>query len=441
MASPAAKIAALRDALPASGFFAEKEWLHSPEPFPLSPRTFRELEALGPRLHRFLRAANTIHQRSLKGTLPPWIAAVTDTGKPEALLEIARDTRQIDALPRVIRPDLVLTEDGFALTEIDAVPGGIGLTAWLGKLHAGLAGDDSGVIGGATGMLDGFASIFPGDRPVEIAVSAESADYRPEMEWLAGELGNQWSVVPAETAAPGGASVYRFFELFDLPNLPGAPALAEAALRGEIDLTAPFKPFLEEKSWLALFWMRPLQEIWRRELRDSHWRKLREIIPYGWVVDPAPLPHHAVLPRLDLQDFRELAHLSQTERNLVLKISGFSELGWGSRSVRIGSDLSQSEWAAAVERALSDFPEHPHILQEFHPGRLVEHPFWNDATDRLEILRGRVRLCPYYFVSARERNRVRLGGVLATVCPADKKILHGMRDAILVPCAVREDGY
>ena len=45
-------------------------------------------------------------------------------------------------------------------------------------------------------------------------------------------------------------------------------------------------------------------------------------------------------------------------------------------------------------------------------------------------MKGRVRLCPYYFCGERE---TKLGGVLATVCPADKKLLHGMRDAILAP--------
>ena len=30
----------------------------------------------------------------------------------------------------------------------------------------------------------------------------------------------------------------------------------------------------------------------------------------------------------------------------------------------------------------------------------------------------------------------KLGGVLATICPADKKIIHGMSDAILAPCAL-----
>jgi len=29
-----------------------------------------------------------------------------------------------------------------------------------------------------------------------------------------------------------------------------------------------------------------------------------------------------------------------------------------------------------------------------------------------------------------------LAGVLATICPKDKKIIHGMKDAVMVPCAV-----
>jgi hypothetical protein len=42
-----------------------------------------------------------------------------------------------------------------------------------------------------------------------------------------------------------------------------------------------------------------------------------------------------------------------------------------------------------------------------------------------------VRLCPYYFVIG---DSVKLGGILATVCPADKKLLHGMSDAVMAPC-------
>jgi hypothetical protein len=33
-------------------------------------------------------------------------------------------------------------------------------------------------------------------------------------------------------------------------------------------------------------------------------------------------------------------------------------------------------------------------------------------------------------------HEVKLGGALATIVPADKKLVHGMRDAIMVPAAV-----
>jgi hypothetical protein len=51
-------------------------------------------------------------------------------------------------------------------------------------------------------------------------------------------------------------------------------------------------------------------------------------------------------------------------------------------------------------------------------------------------MNGRVRLCPYYFVAGDD---ARLGGVLATICPQDKKIIHGMADAIMAPCRVAVD--
>lgn len=436
------RVDALRAAMPAEGLFAEKAWRWSPQPFPLSPQTARRLESLGHRLARFQQAAERLYHRSRKGTLPDWIAGTLDRGKPDALLAAATDPRLRDAVPRVIRPDLILTDTGFALTELDSVPGGIGLTAWLGEAYGAIdPRQGESIIGGRRGMIDGFRSIFRPGAGVDLVVSRESADYRPEMEWLAGRLGAEWDVAAAEDYRPRGRSVYRFFELFDLPNLPHALDLAGAQARGEIDLTAPFKPHLEEKAWSALFWMRPLREIWRRELRDSHWQRLREIIPYTWLLNPEPLPAHAVIPRLEIQDFSELRHFSQTERDLVLKISGFSELAWGSRSVSIGADLSQADWAAAVDRALASWERGPYVLQPFHKGKLVRHPYWDEAAGAIRTLEGRARLCPYYFVDAGDPRRIRLGGVLATLCPADKKILHGMSEAILAPCAIHPDGY
>ena len=292
-------------------------------------------------------------------------------------------------------------------------------------------------------MLAAFHAIL--GEQADILVSDESATYRPEMQWLAeraNETGAQWTVQRAEDFDPSfkiqnseskiPPSLYRFFELFDLPNIPAACAIMDAAAAGNVRVTPPFKPWLEEKMWLALFWSRPLREFWRRELSENHWLILQKHIPQSWVLDPTPLPHHAVLPWLNISSWDELKTFSQKERDFVLKVSGFSPEAWGSRGVTVGSDVPQHEWAAAIDRALADFAHHPHVLMRFAHSRIVEHPYFDPATGDLKTMRGRVRLCPYYFVTD---GKTKLGGALATIVPADKKLIHGMRDAILVPVA------
>jgi hypothetical protein len=116
----------------------------------------------------------------------------------------------------------------------------------------------------------------------------------------------------------------------------------------------------------------------------------------------------------------------------VLKISGFSEHAWGSRGVYVGHDLPANEWAEAIERALESFPAHPFILQRFEKSKLFDAEYFDFEIDELRAFKARVRLCPYYFVNG---ETAKLAGILATVCPADKKILHGMPDAVMAPCS------
>ena len=425
----------LRAEIPREGLFAEKDWLLSPEPFRIDAIFAEELERLGRRLMIFQRASNELYHRSASGKAPAWVADCLDRGKPPELIEFARRKNFRNDVPQVIRPDLLLTADGFAIAELDSVPGGIGLTAWLGKTYAALGFD---ILGGADGMLAGFRSIL--GESADILVSGESYTYRPEMQWLAeraNERGAQWSLRRAEDFTPHSAlhtphSLYRFFELFDLPNIPAARAIMDAVANGT-RVTPPFKPWIEEKMWLALFWSRPLREFWRRELTERHWLELQKHIPQSWILDPAPLPHHAVLPWLNISSWEELKTFSQKERDFVLKVSGFSPEAWGSRGVTVGSDVPQPEWSAAVDHALADFAHHPHVLMRFAHSRIVEHPYFDPATGEVRTMRGRVRLCPYYFIADGE---TKLGGALATIVPADKKLIHGMRDAILVPVAV-----
>ena len=170
-----------------------------------------------------------------------------------------------------------------------------------------------------------------------------------------------------------GDAVYRFFELFDLANVANAKKIFELAAEKKIRLTPPPKPLFEEKMLFALLWNRNLQNFWRQELGEGFLARLKKMIPYTWLVDPAPLPPHAAIPELNLTDWQQLKTLSQKERDLILKVSGFSENAWGARGVFLGSDLSQADWSAAVDAAhCKILNTSPCVLQRFRQAALVE---------------------------------------------------------------------
>ncbi len=437
----------IRSQLPPNGLFAGLEWKISPAPFPLGEKMAEEIESLGRVLLQFYRATNLLYRQSAAGKQPEWVARWLDLGKPAELIALQRSPAFKNDVPRVIRPDILLTENGFAITELDSVPGGIGLTAWLNQTYCQLPianrqSEKLEILGGADGMIRGFESIFGGAKNVHLVVSEEAATYRPEMQWLAEQINahgqSTFNLQPSTfNQVADGDAVYRFFELFDLPNVTNAQKIFELAAEKKIRLTPPPKPMFEEKMLFALLWNRNLQNFWRQELGEGFLARLKKIIPYTWLVDPTPLPPHAAIPELNLTDWSQLKAMSQRERDLILKVSGFSENAWGARGVFLGSDLSLADWSVAVDAALKNFATSPSVLQRFHKPSQVDASWFDFATNAVVPMKGRARLCPYYFVTGEGDNlRSALGGVLATIVPADKKIVHGMTDAVLAPCSV-----
>jgi hypothetical protein len=109
-------------------------------------------------------------------------------------------------------PDLLITEHGLSVTELDSVPGGIGLTGWLNQTYSQMGAQ---VLGGADGMLRGFASIFADAPTVHIVVSEEAATYRPKWCGWPASWVSRFKVQDASSPVADSDAVYRFFELFD----------------------------------------------------------------------------------------------------------------------------------------------------------------------------------------------------------------------------------
>jgi hypothetical protein len=458
--------AALKQAFADTSLFEDKTWRLAPEAWPLTPEQVTELKEIGVACLDYHRALEALYLRSAAGKnllrnkplLAPWVAEYLDRGKPEMLVAHARDARNRGAMPAVLRPDLLLTDEGWALTELDSVPGGIGLTGFLNRLYS----ETGDIIGAGDAMIRNFHAAVAALRAdirnplIALVVSDEAATYRPEMEWLAEQLqrlGKRVFCLSPDDVFPLGTAlcfdmegnpekidiIYRFFELFDLERIPTAHYFFESWEAGEVVITPPMRPFQEEKLGLALFHHHLLQDYWAEALSAKVCERLRALIPASWVVDPAPLPPGATLvgPTVGgraLNDWRGLAEASKKERELILKISGFHETAWGARSVAYGADCSREEWQAAVDIAVADAPQNPHVLQVYRKPRRAAHALYPAAGGEAASELGRLRLCPYFFVHG---DKVELSGALATFCPPDKKIIHGMQDAALLPCGVK----
>jgi hypothetical protein len=442
-----------------------KSWRISTEPWPLSKSQAEELSLVGGYCFEFLAALERLYVRSSqdkkllrnRDLRAPWIAEYFDRGKPDELLRHAKCEKLSGALPVAIRPDLLITSDGFALTEIDCLPDGVGLTAFINNLYGGAK---AGIVGGDS-MPELFYKAVAATRPdvaapfVAIVVGDRFGPYRPELEYVSKILRDKGLRVHCGSTAdllPVGGSlcmdvdgspedvdvIVRFWELFDHKDVPCSDIIMKAVEAGQIVVTPPMRPFFDEKLSLSLLHHHLLRDYWEENLSQNALKWLLRCVPRSWVMDTAPLPPGAVLDGpsvggLHIHDWRQLALASQKERDLVIKISGFDENAWGARGLLLGSDASHDEWERAIEEAIAVTSRSLHVVQEYKKPMRLSHPVCRDDSGEIFEMQGRTRLCPYYFNAV---GNVETGGVLATFCPADKKIVHGMRDAVLLPCAV-----
>lgn len=430
----------LRDELRQRDIFHGKTWKLSPEAFILSEEQRALLPKIGNACKEFYLAIDRLYYLAKEGKkilrnsdcYADWVLDYWETGKSQDLIQHISKKQFKGSLPLIIRPDLLITEEGFQLTELDSTPGGYGLTPFLNNLY-----------GIEHSMLEtfyaGFQAIAKKENPnVLILIKDEALTYLSEYQWIKEQLRAQGFFVRVEQVESMGSLegvdvIYRFFDLYDLENIPVIEEIREAEQSGQLVVTPPMKSFQEEKLNLGLFYHEKLADYWNEVLSKPSKKILEAIIPKSWIMDPRPLGPHGVLvgPEINgkrLANWRELGKLSQKNRQFVMKLSGFHEKAWGARSVVIGHDCSSEDWIEAIEASQSKGLEELRLLQEFAKPKRIQHPVYNEYGGvTSEALR--VRLCPYYI----SEPEMTFTGALATLCPADKKIIHGMEDAVMLP--------
>ena len=419
-------------------------WRVAPAPAILSSEQSDAIAGLGYVLRSFYVAADALYYLGLSDPKYSFVPEYLDKGKPARIVAVSRHARFKGVLPLILRPDLLWTEGRFVATEFDSIPGGVGILSGMESIYRS-CGDD--VPNSADSFAQAIKTLHKSGL-LAIVVSEESAGYRDEMCYLANEL-NKCGIKARclkpeeiEFRADGLfyaehriTTLYRFFELFDIDNVPNGWDMIEAATQGLVKMTPPPKAYLEEKLWLALIHHPILRPYWEQSMGVKDFTRLHSLVPLTHVLDPRPVPPHAVIAGLyakgqAVSSYLELKSLSRSERSYVLKPSGFSPTAWGSRGVILGRELTTKAWGQQLEKALASFEEQPFVLQQHHASSTDNHEFYDFANDKLQEFTGKSRYCPYYFTTAKT---VIPGGILVTTCPLDKPLIHGMTDAVMVP--------
>ena len=184
---------------------------------------------------------------------------------------------------------------------------------------------------------------------------------------------------------------------------------------------------------LAAFWVyQALPQ--RTAVQDEKQR----VLPRTWILDPRPVPRRRSFRTWQSADARcrtfvALAQTTQKERRLVIKPSGFSELAWGSRASPSGTICRKSNGPPPWNRHSSRFQRHPCYRNFTKVVCSIQPTSMNDAIPWCRCPGGTLVALLFYC-----RRQGRAGGVGHAV-PSNKKIIHGMVDAIMAPCAINPD--
>ncbi|KKS03827.1 hypothetical protein A2W45_02335 [Candidatus Curtissbacteria bacterium RIFCSPHIGHO2_12_41_11] len=355
-------------------------FLVSPEPLILTNEEASEILTIGQDIVAFMNACNELFN------IDDRVANLLNRGKPD-YLQKARRTNYL-----FIRPDLIITKDGFSICEIETSPFGLPLAELLNRAYE--------EVGFQTLVPSCILGQFLRDHTTnrgQIVYSQNTASYAGQLQFLAREIlssvQREWNAAHIDTLV--GVSpihLYRGFYLYEALNDLFIHDLVIRVL-DDLNVTPSLTPYMEEKALLALIWDSRLEPFFIQRLGTSTVDRLRKTIPPTWIVGQeeyfaGQLPN-GVTSSIDLAD------LSKSMRRYVLKKSGFGHgSSWG-EGVNFLHEKSQAEASRLLSAASSDNSS-LYIIQEFMEGQKRPLIYEEKGSRKPIPMEARIRITPYF---------------------------------------------
>lgn len=375
-------------------------------PLELSSSQYDELQRICREVANFVGVVDTLYRADETA------AELLNRGKSEIFLK-ERPSEHL-----FIRPDLIITDDGFAVCEVETSPFGLGVAQALNSAYQS-EGHETVTNGELSHHLDTRLPLNG-----TIVYSQKTQAYRGQLAYINERLfsasGRDWQVRPAEEAPEGGLdNVYRAFYLHEYDTDPAVREVVETGEDQGSTWLPSLTPHLEEKALMAFLWDDRWEGHLRSELGDTSYDYLRTVIPPTLIVGEEA----HFMPGLPggVGDVAGLAALPRSKRELVLKASGYNAQGSWGESVKFLHQKSQDRAAKLLIEALMR-DDGLHILQEFRRGRKIPMSFTEDG--RTETVAVRVRLTPYVDPTTGDIIDIKATGRAGT------DFIHGASDSI-----------
>jgi len=354
-------------------------FLVNPQPFYLSSDEAKEVERIGRDISDFICAADELYHTEGQ------VKTLLDRGKPENLQ--GRQARYL-----FVRPDILITRNGFTVCEIETAPFGLALAELLNRAYR--VGNFDTLV--PEGVLSAF---IKNNTPTEgtIIYSAYTSSYAGQMKYLAEQVFStdrrHWKAEEVGLAATEDRFFYRAFyqdeylrDLF-VNNIVGV--LLE---RDESAIIPSFTPHMEEKALLALVWDKRWEDFFRNRLGAATFNHLRQVVPPTWIVGEEEF-FAPGLPE-GIQSTQALAFLPRSKRQFVLKRSGFGAGSSWSEGVVFLQEKTRNRVEAILKVARKD-TSCLYVVQEFR--RYEERPLTFEGYDHASGgMSARIRLTPYF---------------------------------------------